>query len=149
MENNKKGELSLQSVIVSSLLIALFVIGILTYLNNLSDLTGTTNPLNNNNLSNELTNLQDTVYNTTTVINSSGSGGFFQGVPVLGSAETIVSTIFGTIPKLFGLSVNLYLLVMNLLTEILGIPAIVLNVMLGILTLLGVLLGWRVYKAGS
>jgi len=68
-----------------------------------------------------------------------------------GSVDDVddASGIFGTIKKFISLITTPFLLLGNILSQVLGVPELIINVFLGLLRI-GLILGiWRVIRAGS
>ena len=68
-----------------------------------------------------------------------------------GSVDDVddASGIFGTIKKFISLITTPFLLLGNILSQVLGVPELIINVFLGLLGI-GLILGiWRVIRAGS
>jgi hypothetical protein len=154
MENNKnrslkKGELTFRGLILSALLIGLFLFGMFSISTNLTTQANSTNTLNNDvRVNSSISNL-NTQLDTSFANISSQEQGFFSGVPIIGAVEATLVTIFRTVPNLFGVVKNLYLLTLDIINEIVGVPPLITNMLVAIVTILGILSAWRLYKAGE
>lgn len=160
MENhkkmNKKG-LSFVNLLIYGLLIMIFSVGMITFGVQLaSDNNANSTILSEPAISQAYTSLNSTIVESTSTLDStdinsinSQREGFFSGIPVLEGVEATLTTIFGVIPNLFSLIIDVYDLVISIISTSIGVPPIFLNLMSGIIVLLGIFLAWRVYKAGE
>jgi len=138
----------LREVVITSLLVGLFVIALISF--------GTTLSGNNNPNS---TILQDPVINQnfwelqeelnkTQAVAEGQREGFFSDILILEQVEVVLRGIHSITKVFTGTLKNMYQLTFGIISVTLGIPGIVMNVFLAIITISIIFLAWRILKSG-
>lgn len=146
---NKKAELKLMNLIGFSLLILLFSVSMISFGLQISVDNNSSHSITNDENLNATRNAFESRIDSASSNFSASKEGFFSDIPLLSEIEGTVTAIFGVVPNFISQTTASYNLVMSFVTEELNIPPIVLNMATAFLIIAGILLAWRVYKAGS
>lgn len=146
---NKKAQLSMMKLVGTALLILLFAVSMVNFGFILSKDNNSSHAITNDESLQSLNNSFTSRLNTASDTLNATKEGFFSDVPVLSTIEATITAIFGVIPSFITQITASFGLIFSFIRTQLGIPPIVLQMATAFIVVMGILLAWRVYKAGQ
>ena len=145
----KKGQISFLTLVTVALVLGVFIVATISFGSQMAtDNNSSMSITNDPEINASYQDFTQQLRNASTNITSS-KGTFFSDIPVFSGIVATITVIFGVVPGFFDLMIGSYSLVGDLIQTKLGVPKIILNMFTAIIMFVGILLAWRVYKAGS
>ena len=135
--------------IISIVLVGLFIFAFISFggqiaLDNNANNTVLSNPAVNQSFIDIQSQLQEVQIDT-----EGQKKAWFEDVPIVGDINLIWKSLTGIIRVFFDVIVNMYNLIINLISETIGISSVVLNTIAALLSISMLLLLWRLIRSGS
>ncbi len=135
--------------IISIVLVGLFIFAFISFggqiaLDNNANNTVLSNPAVNQSFIDIQSQLQEVQIDT-----EDQKKAWFEDVPIVGDINLIWKSLTGIIRVFFDVIVNMYNLIISLISETIGISSVVLNTIAALLSISMLLLLWRLVRSGS
>ncbi len=135
--------------VISIVLVGLFIFAFISFggqiaLDNGANNTILTNPAVNKSFIDIQSQLEEVQIDT-----ENQKQAWFEDVPIVGDINLIWKSLTGIIRVFFDVIVNMYNLIISLISETIGISPVVLNTIAALLSISMLLLLWRLVRSGS